>query len=389
VSFAAEASVAVGDAEGTFEIAHVATGWYRLTIAPRQRVSNGEPSELATTLIEVQDRDIDGLVLTLSPGASIRGRIIAEPGSEIQSGVGMRVSASPTGEQYAAPKAIAATVASDWSFRMTGLSGSYQFAAGADRPPFVKATRITVDGVETASGTGIELTEGSHDLVVFVAPRETPASTVDPTLSSAALVEQFTREKVFWRQFTIAQAIVSRKDSSVLPPLVAWLSHEDRHARGNAAFIFGGLGDPRGFQVITHILTDQSDRPPGVITGGNWTLRAQIRADRYYAAHLLGDLRDPRAIPILVPLLKDTEINSIVPWALEQIGDKRAVGPLLEVLDEDNPSMRVLAIQSLETLNAKEALPRLISLLDDHRKSNLGAQVSVADAAKAAIAKLQ
>ena len=116
---------------------------------------------------------------------------------------------------------------------------------------------------------------------------------------------------------------------------------------------------------------------------------SQDAEDRYYAAHLLGDLRDPRAIPILVPLLKDKEVNSIVPWALGQIGDTSAVGPLLDALDEDSPSMRVLAIYALEALNAKEAVPRLISLLDDHRKSNFGAQVSVAEAAKAAIAKLQ
>jgi hypothetical protein len=298
------------------------------------------------------------------------------------------VTASLSDEQYASSEWIAATVASDWSFRMNGLSGSYQFAANADRSPFVKATRITVDGVETVSDTGVELTEGSHEVVVFVT-REAPAPTVDKTLSSAALVEQFKSENVFWGQFTIASEIVARKDSSVLPSLAAWLSHEDRHVRGNAAFIFGGLGDPRGFQVITDILTDHSDRPPGFIAAGNWTLTAQIRSDRYYAAHLLGDLRDPRAVPILVPLLKDEEVNSIVPWALGQIGDKRAVGPLLDVLDEDDPSMRVLSIHALENLNAIEAIPRLIALLDDHRKSNFGAQVSVAEAAKAAIAKLQ
>jgi HEAT repeat protein len=103
----------------------------------------------------------------------------------------------------------------------------------------------------------------------------------------------------------------------------------------------------------------------------------------------LGDLRDPRAVSILVPLLTDSEVTSIVPWALGQIGDKRAVGALLDALDDDNPSVRVLSIYALETLNARGALPRLISLLDDHRKSNFGAQVSVADAAKAAIAKLQ
>ena len=88
-------------------------------------------------------------------------------------------------------------------------------------------------------------------------------------------------------------------------------------------------------------------------------------------------------------MLKDTAINSIVPWALGQIGDKSAVAPLIDALDDDSPAMRVLVIYALETLNAREALPRLRSLLSDHRTSNLGNQVSVADAARAAIAKLQ
>lgn len=122
---------------------------------------------------------------------------------------------------------------------------------------------------------------------------------------------------------------------------------------------------------------------------GRYRVAQQIRADRYYAAHLLGDLRDRRAVSTLVPLLKDPEVSSVVPWSLGQIGDQRAIGPLLDVLDEDNPTMRVLAIYALETLNAKEALPRLVSLLSDQRRSNFGALVSVADAVKAAIAKLQ
>jgi len=101
---------------------------------------------------------------------------------------------------------------------------------------------------------------------------------------------------------------------------VDWLSHEDRHIRGNVAFVFGGFGDPRGFQVITDILSDRSDRPHPGVGGGNRTLEAQIGQDRYYAVHLLGELRDPRAIPILIPLLKDADLNYKVPWALAQIG---------------------------------------------------------------------
>ena len=88
-----------------------------------------------------------------------------------------------------------------------------------------------------------------------------PEPTAEKALSTEALVEQFKREKTFWRQITTAQEIVGRHDSRVLLPLADWLNHEDRHVRGNVAFIFAGLGDARGLQVIADILTDRSDRP--------------------------------------------------------------------------------------------------------------------------------
>jgi HEAT repeat protein len=168
------------------------------------------------------------------------------------------------------------------------------------------------------------------------------------------------------------------------------LTQEDRHVRGNAAFIFAALGDPRGFDTITAILRDHSERPEGQgIPGGRWSLQAQIRADRYYAAHLLGDLKDARAIPILVPLLTDPDINYIVPWSLGQIDDRSAIQPLIGSLNDPDPSMRVLVIYALVELKATEALPRLHQLLDDDARSRVDKLESVADAAQAAIAKLQ
>jgi len=330
--FGSGSNVAVVNADGTFEIPRVPPGWYRLTIAWREAARDADRGEFASRLIEVGDTDIDGLVLALGAGASISGRVVAGTQAGVQSAIGLRVSASTTDEAYAPPPpGISATVASDWSFRMTGLSGSYQWTVNADRPPFVKATRVTVDGVETASGTEVELTEGSHEVVVFVSRREPPAPTFDKTLSTSALVETFKNEKVFWRQMTIGEEIVKRHDASVLPSLVDWLSHEDRHIRANVGFIFGGLGDARGLQVITDVLGDRSDRPEeqgsSVSGDGRYHVELQIRADRYYAAHVLGDLRDPRGVPILVDLLQDKEVSSIVPWALGQIGDKSAVRP--------------------------------------------------------------
>src|SRR4030095_8603792 len=139
--------------------------------------------------------------------------------------------------------------------------------------------------------------------------------------------------------------------------------------RESVSFIFGRLGDARVFQVIRGILTDRSERPAaqGLGIGANdrkYHVELQIRQDRYYAVHLLGELGDAQAVSVLVPLLKDPDINYKVAWALGQIGDRRAVGPLLNALDDGSPSMCVAAIQALDSLHAQEALPRLIPLLN-------------------------
>src|SRR5579863_881954 len=147
--------------------------------------------------------------------------------------------------------------------------------------------------------------------------------------SVSELLRQFEGETMFWRQFEVAKAIVAANDTRVLPQLETWLTHKDRELRGNAAFIFARLGDPRGFDVIAAILDDRSeDRKVHIISsGGQRNVQGQINQDRYYAAHLLGDLKDPRAIPILVPLLTEPVVKYIVPWSLGQIGNRSAIPP--------------------------------------------------------------
>jgi HEAT repeat protein len=205
------------------------------------------------------------------------------------------------------------------------------------------------------------------------------------------LVGQFEGEAVFWRQFEVAKAIVAAHDVRVLPKLEPWLTHEDRHLRGNAAFVFAALGDPRGFGVIVSILDDYSERRvvQSISSAGGPWLRGQIREDRYYAAHLLGDLKDARAIPILVSLLTDPDVNYIVPWSLAQIGNGSAIQPLIGALSDPNPSIRVLAIHALVDLKATGALPRLRQMAGDNERSNFGELETVAHAAQAAIGKLQ
>ena len=173
--------------------------------------------------------------------------------------------------------------------------------------------------------------------------------------SVGGLVEQFENTTVFWKQFDVAKKIVALHDKSVLPHLESWLHYEDMRRRGNAAFIFASLGDDRGFQVIKAILEDRSAKRAvfEIDDAGRPSPVRQIRADRYYAAHLLGDLRDPRAVPFLVPLLRDEEVNLVVPWSLGEIGDKSAIPPLIKTLGDSSLEMRAASLRALEKLEAK------------------------------------
>ena len=180
-----------------------------------------------------------------------------------------------------------------------------------------------------------------------------------PSERTSELVEQFKTTTTFWKQFEVAKQIVALHDKSVLQKLEPWLSNEDMHLRGNAAFIFASLGDDRGFQVIRAILENRSRKRAvfRIDDAGRPSPELQILEDRYYAAQLFGDLKDVRAVPILVPLLRDEEVKEVVPWSLGQIGDKSAIPPLKEALSDNSLTMRASALRALDKLEAKEKLP--------------------------------
>jgi len=204
------------------------------------------------------------------------------------------------------------------------------------------------------------------------------------------LVQQFENTAVFWRQMEVAIAIAPANDRTIFSATGAMVDAPRPSSKGQTHFIYSALGDPSGFDVIAAILRDRSERPEGQgIAGARWSLPGQIRADRYYAAHLMGDLKDARAVAILVPLLNDPEISYIIPWSLGQIGGRSAIQPLIRTLSDKSPSMRVLAVFALVELRASEALPELRRLLGDNDRANFDKLESVAEAAKAAIARLQ
>jgi HEAT repeat protein len=228
-------------------------------------------------------------------------------------------------------------------------------------------------------------------MVLACAP---PARQSDTTVQQ--LLERFNSASVFWRQLEVAKELAAHGDARALVALEPLLRNDDRHVRANAAFVFARLGDPRGLATIRGILADRSDRPLGQgiprgvanLAEPGWWMRDQVRADRYYAVHMLGELRDRSSLDVLVPLLGDPDVNYHAAWALGRIGDARAIGPLIGALEDEVPLMRVSAIQALEALDAKEAIPRLQELLNDRALPSAGPRVPVADTARAAIRSL-
>ena len=74
------------------------------------------------------------------------------------------------------------------------------------------------------------------------------------------------------------------------------------------------------------------------------------------------------------------------PWT-----DRRQIchSPLIEILDDKSPDMRVLSIYALEQPDAKEALPRIRALHGDNEKTHYDGLVPVTVVASEAIIKLK
>jgi HEAT repeat protein len=216
------------------------------------------------------------------------------------------------------------------------------------------------------------------------------AASPTPPQSARGLVELFRNEPVFWRQLEIAKKMIAAGDPQLLGELEPWLGHDDRHVRANVALLFAAFNHRRGFETLAEILNDRSDRAIGQgIPGGKPTVSAQIATDRYYAVHVLGELKDPRGIDLLLPFLEDSQINYKIAWTLAAIGTDRAFDVLLLLLRDRAARTRVAAIEALEKAKAKQALPHLREMVNDNAWLYGDGNVTVADIAKRAIRTLE
>jgi HEAT repeat protein len=88
------------------------------------------------------------------------------------------------------------------------------------------------------------------------------------------------------------------------------------------------------------------------------------------AAHSLGDIGDPQAIPALIPLLKSENYNVInaALIGLAKLKAQEAFEPCLALTRHTNPRVRATAAFTLGKLGDERAVLRLKELLNDEDK---------------------
>ena len=173
------------------------------------------------------------------------------------------------------------------------------------------------------------------------------------------------------RRAEAAYALGETRDRRAIDPLLGILRDpsEDGQVRMGAACSLGALGDASAVEPLIETMREDMKMRTGI-------LAACIGA--------LGELKDPRAVPILLKALgnraDDWIYREMAARALGEIGDARAVGPLLSAAYMADT--RHDAIEALAKIGDPEAVDILIEALDE------GEEADTAEAAKAGLLRI-
>jgi len=157
-----------------------------------------------------------------------------------------------------------------------------------------------------------------------------------------------------------------------LPPLVR-LGHKDATIRRDAAVALGQLRDEQALEPLKAALRDRNEgvRHRAISALGRiWGLSQLVRlgddwaTERKEAAAALGQLGDARAVEPLIAALRDGDaaVRLAATEALGQLEDEQAVQPLIAALGDDDRQVQRGASEALKRL-APWAIPGLISAL--------------------------
>ncbi len=181
-----------------------------------------------------------------------------------------------------------------------------------------------------------------------------------------------------------ATIIALRKigDDRAVEPLTELLTGKSSEIQSAAAYALGQIG---GSHAISSLATAAQegevpkDAAKAIAQIGDDAakhlaplLQSPDRGVRWAAAEALSEVGPP-AVEILTDVLADGDNDTLAPaaWALGETEDKRAVRPLIGLLDHPDAKVRQVAATELGRLEDARALEPLVAALDENQDEDV------------------
>jgi HEAT repeat protein len=241
-------------------------------------------------------------------------------------------------------------------------------------PPLIKALDDASPEVRAAAATAI------GQILQDNSGRKEEGTNGDLTDRLLALLKDSDENVVAQGAWALGQI----GDPKAISALAVLSEHKSIEIRGNAVEALGRMYDPKGTCPLVARLKDADEGVRYLAARGLFEkfksgercpgdVEALIAAlgdpkEREWIQMTLGRLKDPRAVqPLIRDLAERGERNMYCHdcVALEEIGDKSAVEPLLPLLHDKNPVIAQGVVGTLAKLNDPRAVPSLIGLMKE------------------------
>ncbi|MBX3162381.1 MAG: HEAT repeat domain-containing protein [Deltaproteobacteria bacterium] len=152
-----------------------------------------------------------------------------------------------------------------------------------------------------------------------------------------------------------AKVLGAGGSTRAVPVMVDWLNDPDPNKRKIAAGALGDIGGNDAAQALTRSLGDSE---------------SAVRVQAVKALGAIGRRGNASVVIALIPRLEDdpwnkAEVKLATIAQLEELGDRRAVIPLVARFSDGSPPTRTAAVRAVGKLGDKSAVPALIRLIAD------------------------
>lgn len=156
------------------------------------------------------------------------------------------------------------------------------------------------------------------------------------------------------------QILASLGEDATLASLISQLSDKQWGAAGYAAQGLKRLGEVAFEPLLAAVAGHGRGGGPHLLE---------------HAVPLLGHFRDPRALPVLLNLLRDSgnlKVRTLAAQALGKVGELGAVSGLINALADRKADVRAAAAEALGCLKAQDAGPALLALVANDARMTPG-----------------